>query len=225
MNDNYKSRSRERSDREFRQDTENRPKAPASSTFDNDSLPKAPAAYFHSQSRSGWDYEPSGYAQNTTAAWGGSSEVYSASAESYNQHYANYYRDPAEYYQEGYSQQVYHTAEGVAPPPPPFPPAGQVDNELASIPPPPPPPIAAWPRYTYDGLPTGPAAERSSNIPLDDHENANGPSDASHTLGVDNVSQNIDLQVLKNIGYPIRASDEPTEKYEKIGQVGEGTYG
>jgi hypothetical protein len=42
---------------------------------------------------------------------------------------------------------------------------------------------------------------------------------------VDNISPNINLNVLKNIGYPVKASDEPTEKYEKIGQVGEGTYG
>ncbi|KAI8584764.1 hypothetical protein K450DRAFT_168067 [Umbelopsis ramanniana AG] len=86
--------------------------------------------------------------------------------------------------------------------------------------------MPTWPRYSYDGLPTGPAADRNNTVvAADSQANVRVQSDACHTLGVDNISPNINLNVLKNIGYPVKASDEPTEKYEKIGQVGEGTYG
>ena len=86
--------------------------------------------------------------------------------------------------------------------------------------------MPTWSRYSYDGLPTGPAADRINTVaPNESQANVREQSDACHTLGVDNISPNINLNVLKNIGYPVKASDEPTEKYEKIGQVGEGTYG
>jgi hypothetical protein len=227
----YRSHSREHRERNPRKDTDSKllAAAPATTSFDIDSLPKAPAAYFQQQPhhRPSWNYDSNAYTQLNATAWAGTTDVYSASAEAYSQQYAGYYGNPSEYYHDSYNQPIYHSADGVPPPPPPpFPPA-QADKDSMSIPPPPPPQsMQTWSRYSYDGLPTGPAADRINTVAAADSQaNVREQSDTYHTLGVDNISSNINLNVLKNIGYPVKTSDEPTEKYEKIGQVGEGTYG
>lgn len=224
VDDNYRSRDGAKDERESRAEVSNRAMTAIPAAVETDSLPKAPAAYFHQQNRSTWDYSSGSYSEAAQSTWvqNASSDAYPAATETYQ--YANYYRDPNAYYQDNYNQQMYHSADSVPPPPPP--PYSQAKSDQSSIQiPPPPPPTARWPSYSYDGIPKGPAASRIGSASAGEAVDDQAIRDGAKTLGVDNVSQDIDLQVLEHLGYPVKSTEEPTEKYEKIGQVGEGTYG
>jgi hypothetical protein len=219
-----RSRDGPKEERESKADVNTRSMAAIPAAVETDSLPKAPAAYFQQQNRTAWDYSSGSFSEAAQSTWvpNASSDVYPSTADTYQ--YASYYRDPNAYYQDDYNQKMYHSTDSVPPPPPP--PYPQAKPDQGSIhAPPPPPPAVGWPNYTYEGIPKGPAANRSGGTSTREGIDDQTTTEATKTLGVDNISWDIDLQVLEHLGYPVKSTEEPTEKYEKIGQVGEGTYG
>lgn len=116
-------------------------------------------------------------------------------AEQYQQ-YAEYYYA---YYDQSYYQQPQQQQE--IPPPPPS------SSETVVEPPPPPPPP------TFTDATTG---HSSSLLKI------SSPNKESES---DNVMKEASEETSKELGYPFKDNEDPSILFEKIGQVGEGTYG
>lgn len=192
-----------------------------------DQPPTAPAAYYQQQQQQTVPQQTAADAAATAAAWNnyysswtaadyanagyGTTEYTAEQYQQYLQYYQsqdpnNYYGyyDPAYYQQQQVQpQQQQQQSHEIPPPPPPTQSSSQNNNNNNSNnnaypPPPPPPPTSAKKEHP----PPPPAV---TNI-------------ASFTGGVPETT-------LDDVGYPFPTSDDPSILFEKIGQVGEGTYG
>ncbi|KAF7723180.1 kinase subunit of RNA polymerase II carboxy-terminal domain kinase I [Apophysomyces ossiformis] len=215
------------------------PTAPkASDTSLTGAPPTAPAAFYQQQT---WDYygKPGEWSSNTSA-WD-----YSYSSEQYQQHYAAYYgqqvppppppppppssssssqqqqqqqqststdqtSSATTNYYHGYyhhASQNYYSHLSTPPPPTNAP-------STASSQPSQPQPIETANKAEGEDIPA------KQTTPRDDRElnRATSPKRTNHIGGVPEA-------VLDDVGYPFQTSDNPATLFEKIGQVGEGTYG
>ncbi|GAN03334.1 pkinase-domain-containing protein [Mucor ambiguus] len=121
-------------------------------------------------------------------------------AEQYQQYIQHYYQsqDPNTYY--GYYDASYYQQQQEIP---------QQQQQQQGVPPPPPPPPV-------------------TNVSSADSNALSLPSAHTQTHQLDQKDSymgGVPEKVLDNVGYPCQTSEDPSTLFEKIGQVGEGTYG
>ncbi|KAG1175005.1 hypothetical protein G6F71_004475 [Rhizopus microsporus] len=110
---------------------------------------------------------------------------------------AEQYQQYAQYYYAYYDPNYYHQQQQQEVPPPPPPSSSSMEQ-----PPPPPPPPST------DYMPSSTASPQISQSTNDQ-----------------TIKEDISEESFSELGYPFETNDDPAVLFEKIGQVGEGTYG
>lgn len=173
-----------------------------------DQPPTAPAAYYQPQphdpqqaaaTAAAWN---SYYSTWTSADYANAYQASGYTAEQY-QEYLQYYQshDPHNFY--GYYDPAYYQQQQAQPQPPP-----------QEIPPPP-------PTTTTNPPPPPPSSNRAEVPP---------PPPPIQSLQISETpfagqSGGVPESALNDVGYPFQTPEDPSALFEKIGQVGEGTYG